>query len=471
MFKSKALNLILTSLITIFSLLLGIYLYVIRDSLEVGYQNLYILPICYMIFYLLFIRVVIKYYGISLFLGVYITVSFSRYVVLSYLIVKSQWFLGRSQFPPDFYLFNKAIYLMAYELLAYNIAILLFHKILFKNKVKENASNKDINEINEIRFSNNNVFYYIFIIFTAFLVIIRPGALNFFSFFSVNSSYTSIEDADTLTSIVIIFLNISRLLIYFILVRWIYQKFHKSNIILSFSLISIVTIINALIFFGNNRSDFIFNFIINMIVLVYLYKKLGITLNAFLILLLPIVVRGLTDYRESVTVTKGANKLVDITDNIQVYLGGIYNVAISLDLPPRSHNPFMLFADILRSAIGPNLILKNINVVSSVKLFNYRIYQNDHISQIIPMIGQANLYLGFIFAPFLGIFFIGLAVFFVKEIIKVKRFELIYVLTLFSGRLGFVMGQNGNILLNDLTFFLPLFLLVFYFNNKVVIRE
>ena len=50
MFKSKALNLILTSLITIFSLLLGIYLYVIRDSLEVGYQNLYILPICYIIF-------------------------------------------------------------------------------------------------------------------------------------------------------------------------------------------------------------------------------------------------------------------------------------------------------------------------------------------------------------------------------------------------------------------------------------
>ena len=127
----------------------------------------------------------------------------------------------------------------------------------------------------------------------------------------------------------------------------------------------------------------------------------------FLILLLPIVVSGMTKYRESVTVTNGANKLVDITDNLQVYLGGVYNVAMSLDLTSPTNNPLMLLADIFRSAIGPNLILKNLNLVSSVKLFNFRIYQNDHISQIIPMIGQANLYLGFIFAPLLECSLLG----------------------------------------------------------------
>ncbi|MCH4351761.1 hypothetical protein AB6G49_02770 [Staphylococcus haemolyticus] len=470
MFKSKLLSIILTSLITIISVTIGIYLFLVRDSLEIGYQNLYLLPISYAICYLLFIRVVVKNYGISLFLGVYLTVSFFRYVILSLLVVKSQWFLGRSEFPPDFNLFNKAIFLMAYELLAYSIAILVFHKIFFKNRHKENIyseKNKDYN----IQFSNSNIVYILFIILTGLLVVLRPGSLNFFSFFSVNSSYTSIDEADGLTSIVIIFLNISRLLIYFMIIRWIYTKIHPKNMLLSFSLISFITVINALIFFGTNRSDFIFNFIINLIILIYLYKKSGITLNVFLILLLPIVVSGMTKYRESVTVTNGANKLVDITDNLQVYLGGVYNVAMSLDLTSPTNNPLMLLADIFRSAIGPNLILKNLNLVSSVKLFNFRIYQNDHISQIIPMIGQANLYLGFIFAPLLGMFFIGLAIFLVREIIKFRRFELIYVFTLFSGRLGFVMGQNGNILLNDLTFFLPLFLLVFYINNKVVIKK
>ena len=45
--------------------------------------------------------------------------------------------LGRSEFPPDFNLFNKAIFLMAYELLAYSIAILVFHKIFFKIDIKK----------------------------------------------------------------------------------------------------------------------------------------------------------------------------------------------------------------------------------------------------------------------------------------------------------------------------------------------
>ena len=89
----------------------------------------------------------------------------------------------------------------------------------------------------------------------------------------MNSSYTSIDEADGLTSIVIIFLNISRLLIYFMIIRWIYTKIHPKNMLLSFSLISFITVINALIFFGTNRSDFIFNFIINLIILIYLYKN------------------------------------------------------------------------------------------------------------------------------------------------------------------------------------------------------
>ena len=49
-----------------------------------------------------------------------------------------------------------------------------------------------------------------------------------------------------------------------------------------------------------------------------------------------------------------------------------------------------------RSAFGPNLILKHISIVPSVNLFNNRIYLNDHVAQIIPMIGQSNLYLGHI---------------------------------------------------------------------------
>ena len=261
----------------------------------------------------------------------------------------------------------------------------------------------------------------------------------------MNKNYVGLESVDTLTAIITIFLNTSRILIYLIIVRWCMLNIHPKSPILSFIFVSIITIVNSLVFFGTNRADFVFNFIVNLVVLIYLYRKLGIGLSMILMTVLPIVVSNLSSYRNSTSITKGANKLIDFTDNIQVYLGGIYNVALSLDLQSPNNSPWILLIDIFRSAFGPNLILKHISIVPSVNLFNNRIYLNDHVAQIIPMIGQSNLYLGHIFAPVLGVAFIFLAIFIVKEIIKVKRLELIYVLTLFSGRLGFVMAQNGNI--------------------------
>ncbi|MCI2901664.1 O-antigen polymerase [Staphylococcus hominis] len=465
MYKSKTLNLVINSLIIIISLITTIYLFKQRPQLDAGYENIYLLPLAYLICHILFIRKVMKNYGISMFLGVYITVSFFRYVVLSFLVVLSRWFYGRAIYPPEPIFYKQAIIMMIYELLIYNIAILLFHKFFFKNEKSHISKNK---ASNEIKYSRNNLVYIVFIAITFILIVIRPNSITFFSFLSVNKNYTGLENADTLTSITTIFLNTSRILIYIIIVRWCMLSVHPKNPILSFVCVTLITVLNSLIFFGTNRADFVFNFIVNLVILIYLYKKLGIGLSCILILFLPIVVSGLSSYRNSISITKGANKLIDFTDNIQVYLGGVYNVALSLDLHSPNSNPLVLFVDIFRSAFGPNLILKHINIVPSVNLFNNRIYLNDHVAQIIPMIGQSNLYLGQIFAPVLGVSFIFLGIFIVKELVKVKRLELIYVLTLFSGRLGFVMAQNGNIFLNDLTFFLPLFLIIYYLNNKVV---
>ena len=91
MFKSKLLSIILTSLITIISVTIGIYLFLVRDSLEIGYQNLYLLPISYAICYLLFIRVVVKLWNKFIFRSLFNS-KFFRYVILSLLVVKSQWF-------------------------------------------------------------------------------------------------------------------------------------------------------------------------------------------------------------------------------------------------------------------------------------------------------------------------------------------------------------------------------------------
>lgn len=468
MYKSKTLSNIVTSLIVIISFVITINLFLIQNSLPSGYRFLYLLPLSYGLLYVVFLHRVTVKYGFSLFLAVYIVVSFVRYVILSYLVVNSGWYYGRSNFSPIDTKFRKAIYLMVYELFAYNLAIFIFHKILFKDSV----SNTKINStLEDIKFNKNNFVYISFVLFTLLLVALKPSSLQFFSFISINSNYTTVEESDALVSIIIIFINVSRYIVYFMLVKFFMERFYIKHPIFAFTSVVIITLINAMILFGTNRSDFIFGFIINLLILVYLFRRYGVALGAFLITLVPVVVGNMTKYRETTTITNGSNKLIDITDNLQVYLAGVYNVAISLDMSFIQRSPAMLLVDVFRSAIGPNVILKQFNFISSSKLFNVRLFSSDHVSQIVPMIGQSNLYLGFIFSPLLGIAFIFIALYLLKQIIKVKRFELIYILSLSSGRMGFVMAQNGNILINDLTFFLPLFLLVYYLNNKVVLTN
>ncbi len=462
MYKSKILSYFLLAIVFSISITVTIHIIVNKDNLQPGYENLFLLPLVYLLVYILFLHKVIYKYGISIFLTIYIFVSFFRYVILSYFIVASGWYLGRSSISPSQENFNRAIMIMIYEIIVYNIFIYIFHNKFFKNKKLNKES---------VKFAKSSFVYFVFLIVTILLIIIFPDSLKFFSFIKVNNNYVTIENMSSMSAITAICVNVTKLLLYFVIIKFIIYKIGFKYKYTSILLVTLITILNSLVFFGANRSDFIFSFLINMLILIYLYKQIGIVISAFLMGLLPIIVSKITEYRNSVTITGGSNRLIDFTDTLQVYLGGIYNVAISLEIETQNKGVFYLLGDIFRSAIGPNIILKNINIIPSSRIFNERIFFNDKVSQIIPMIGQSNLYLGFILSPLLGICFIYFAIYLTKKLIQVKRIELIYVLSLFSGRIGFVMAQNGNILLNDLTFYFPLFLLIYYINNKVVIKN
>src|SRR5699024_1907857 len=199
-----------------------------------------------------------------------------------------------------------------------------------------------------------------------------------------------------------------------------------TNYILSFVMVASISVINSMIFVGTNRASFILNFVATIIILIYLYKKTAISFSFIMAAILPPLLGSLLSFRQTTTITQGANKLVDLTDTLQVYLGGVYNVAMSLDITSPNNNPLYLIIDIMRSAIGPNILLKNMNFVNSVHLFNERIFQSNLVSQILPMIGQGKLYLGYIFAPLLGVLFIFIATYFTKIIVEKRRFELIF---------------------------------------------
>lgn len=460
MYRSAVMTNIITIFITICSLFIGGLLYFHKNEMIDGYEYLFLLPLIYLITFLLFIRPIIKNIGLSFFLATFSIVAFFRYSILSFLIYKSKWYYGVSNYSPSNEQFSNAIIFMCYEVIIYSLAIFIFHKLLIKSQTT-----------GSVVFSKNNFIYFLFIFITIIIVILNPSSLKYFSFISINENFESVDTLGSFALVAVVFLSVSRILIYFIIMKFLVLKIKPTNYILSFVMVASISVINSMIFVGTNRASFILNFVATIIILIYLYKKTAITFSFIMAAILPPLLGSLLSFRQTTTITQGANKLVDLTDTLQVYLGGVYNVAMSLDITSPNNNPLYLIIDIMRSAIGPNILLKNMNFVNSVHLFNERIFQSNLVSQILPMIGQGKLYLGYIFAPLLGVLFIFIATYFTKIIVEKRRFELIFVFTLITGRLGFVMAQNGNIFLNELTFYLPLFLLVYYINNKVVIKN
>ncbi len=81
------------------------------------------------------------------------------------------------------------------------------------------------------------------------------------------------------------------------------------------------------------------------------------------------------------------------------------------------------------------------------------------------MIGQGNLFFGFILAPLFSLFFIHLHYYFEKKVHETKSVEVFYFLNLAIVRLGFFMGQNTMNMINDMSMNLVLFLGVYYLNK------
>src|SRR5699024_1781423 len=344
MYKSNALNLFINITITIICIISFVFLFINQKNTYQGYELMYLMPLSYLFFHMFFIRKVLTNYGLSIFLAVYILVSLTRVVILPFLTLESGWYLGRAKISPSPYHFRKAIFLIIYETFCYHATVYLAHRMIFKNQKHNKLLNKE-----RLNFEFNSFIYIIFILFSISTIIIKPSVIKNISFISVNSSYMSLREVYTLTSLIILLLTFLRYLLYFIIVKFIIKYIQPKHFILSIILVNIVTILNALIFFGTNLADFVFTFIVSLIILVYLYGKYGIALNLVFISLLPFVINRISSYRKDSTITDGEGTMVVLTDKLQVYLGGIYNVAISLDLPERTGNILLLLADIFRS--------------------------------------------------------------------------------------------------------------------------
>ena len=166
--------------------------------------------------------------------------------------------------------------------------------------------------------------------------------------------------------------------------------------------------------------------------------------------------------------------LHSIKSLLNAYLGGVTNVGVAINTVEAygSNATFSsLIIDLLRPIVGLNKILPVRDGVLSNSYFNYVFFGNDAvISQIMPMIGNGYYYFGNVFAPLGNIGVLFILALLERARSNTMRIELVYIFMTFTMRLSMMMGINLIIVNNECSMQVLLPLLIYWLNNKVVVK-
>ena len=464
--KTNIYKLISDIIVLIFSMFSIIY--TIYYNEHEGYKLLFLLPLVFFIVYFLILNRII-FCRFRFFLTSFSLVSFMRYIIMPIIIVFSGYYGGRSIVSPTNQSYWKACILMCYELIVVSIVILILEK---KNKKKETYLK--ISE-KEIKLPKNNFIYLLFIILSLFAIVAIPQALNLFSIITPRLSGTEyLQVLDFKVAIATYMIFTSKHLVYILIMSILYKRFNKTNKMIYKNIAFLVTLVNISIFYGLNRSDLLIPACASIIMYMILFRDRNIFKYLLVAIGVLTIIISIGNSRNIASISKNQNKVVDVADFMQGYLGGVYNVAISVetyDYYPEVRSLARLAYDTFRPFIGFNVFLKNVDIDFTNTYFNKRIYFNDHTAQIVPMIGQGYLQFGYIFSPILSCLLVYIAYLFERIINKTSRIEIMYFVSICLIRMGFFMGQNTGNMANEISMNLVMFTIIYLLNNKIVYKK
>lgn len=455
-----------------FSLLLFIlFIYIIClslfdwDLITAGYRLTAVLPVCYLFCFFFFLwNPVFK--KRSPFVILFCIIAFVRYVMLSILILNGS-FQGISGIEPSEDNLTLAAYLMIYELVLVSVFIFIWSKKYIPDPLP----------IKNVNMQKQPYIYLAFIMITCIGLLVIPEATQGLSFFgNINRGHN--EGNLFILGIRECFINAKYFLLFVIIMVLSKYGKNRTNInIKKYIFLLIVAILIIGIRIGTNRKRFLADALAIFLLLSSLYpqyKKItfislfgaGIFLFACTTLY-----RGMIDsYGDFM------NDFFDV-GFFQAYFLGQYNVAIAIEaykFSPDYLSIKTLIYEVFRPIFGIGSLIKNMDIQTAGDLFNFRIslglstIRND---QIIPLIGQGYMYLGFIFSPLFSILFSRLGIYCDKLYRNSNQIEVIFLASYISFYLAQFMALNGTIILNNASFllaiFIPVFALSMFFNQLI----
>lgn len=352
-------------------------IYVYSNNIHYGYEYSFLLPFIFGVMSL----IISRSYNNGIVLHLIYIIYFIRFVLLTFMVIYSGWYTGRATYEPSENSFDYAILLMTLEFIVINFFYFIFIRRLDFKLYK-----------NEIDFNfNQPIREFVFILFIIVSILLSPMIASQISFLGIGVD-GRVAVQSQLQTLIFFCVYVSKYLLIGISINYFHKKYlnKKNNIFILISVI-IVLFLNS-IFIGSNRMDFILPYIASFLLLNYFYKHKMIIFNFLSIAFLTIALYLISKIRNTFEYQIVEDTPSLITDYLQVYFAGIYNVALSLEINIISNqNEIMtLLYDLIRPFLGLNFLWRSDKLSTSAELFNQRIFGEGHVSQIIPLIGQFN---------------------------------------------------------------------------------
>ena len=450
--------------IILLSFITALYLLLCVD--EEGFEYIYLLPLTFCVCYL-FLHKAVEKIKLILFFPCFAGVAFLRYVAGPFLLCYSNDYYGKIMYAhPSIFGLHSATFLMIYELIVCTFLIYFFSK---KNDgYTDNSSH--------LILPQSYFVYIVFIFIAAAFVFLNPSVIFFFSFGVWGMKDVELSQLSPIAQTAIMLAICAKFVLFWVLLSIIKHKHDVSTIPFVWKSCGVViTLIFGFIYYGGNRAQFLFSLITSFYLFILFFPSLKKVVVPLLLIFGTIVFTFITDQRnyfDYYSYEKGTkNKVLNTSQTITAYFGGLTNVAIGVDMATKfadKNKGAQLFKDVFLPIVGLNKIIPFEDRVTTNALYNYVFFNsNKNVSQILPSIAHGYFYGGFVFCilfDVIQLFFVFLLASLLK---KTCRMELVFVFNIILLRFSILLGQNITQQINGIAMQLMLPICVFWLNNRL----
>lgn len=416
-------------------LFVGLCLFLIYFSQDIDQLLLACLPLIYGVFFISIAKIhrYINHPGMF----VLTVISTIRYVLLPILIIISPEYIDKYGY------LTQGIIFMIYEAISLGIFLIFITKKYYTNKKYQE---------NVLVNNNSNFILKFIVIYALLIVILDPSILSQYNFVFVdNANLELIKRSNVVSGLSGLIVDWGKLLLPLLICIPLISRYKiTNNNIYFYSVISVILLINVMIFSGTSRNSVIMPATASMFFLIKAFPDKRKKITFFMSLAIIVVAVQLTLLKTDYIGTRIQASLGSIVDYLEAYFGGAENMGIVIGAKEEYSHMFTLktfMNDVLGNFPGLSHLFNLENRTST--FYNLIFYNGGQArDQIIPSMGQGLFYFGYLFSFIPQILIVwGMAK--LDSLYRnAKTLVGIYFLSYFAVRFGFTYIQNISIILN-----------------------